>query len=91
MVNKWGERGREGKQKGKLARERNRIPFPFPPPVVFPFIFRFFFFFLKWRTQKKKNYRSTLAGVYAPAESSRLYYVNGYTHGSARFNFGDTR
>lgn len=57
MVNKWGERGREGKQKGKLARERNRIPFPFPPPVVFPFIFRFFFFLLrsKWRRDAKEK------------------------------------
>lgn len=66
MVNKWGERGREGKQKGKLARERNRIPFPFPPPVVFPFIFRFFFFLLRNGERKRKKTIGPLSPAFTP-------------------------
>lgn len=93
-------RERERKRKQKLARERNRIPFLFPPPI-YPLFLSFVSFLLlflrsprngdamasavKGERKKLSVHSLLLVGVYAPAESSRLYYVNGYIP-AARFD-----
>lgn len=72
MVNKWGERGREGKQKGKLARERNRIPFPFLPPLFFLSSFvSSSFFCVRNGERKRKKTIGPLSPAFTPLLNHR--------------------